>query len=126
MPGRVIPPRGGPEAQRTGAIAAAAERVAAREAAASAAEKEAEELDPLVVGLARARQVAPRLGAATDALNASLERVEQAIAGLKLGVTASVPLYEGPPDHDWHQALTFGKDGSSWRLSLESWNIDEP
>jgi hypothetical protein len=75
--------------------------------------------DPLRASLQRARRVAPELASATDAVNLALERVEQALAALNLGVTASVNLYPGCVD-DWQQCLGFGKDGSTWRLVLES------
>jgi hypothetical protein len=58
------------------------------------------------------------LSAATDALNASLRKAEQALTELNLGVTASVALW--PKQSDWLQFLRFGKDASGWRLILES------
>jgi hypothetical protein len=77
----------------------------------------------LHASLQRARRVAPELASATEAVNSALERVEQALAALNLGVTAAVNLY---PDLDpglqdgWVQYVRFGKDGSTWRLLLES------
>lgn len=77
--------------------------------------------DPLRESLQRARRVAPQLAAATDAVNDALECVEQALATLNLGVTASVNLDPNPSARDdWQQYLRFGKDGSAWRLMLES------
>ncbi len=68
--------------------------------------------------LERARSLGPRLGGAADQLNASLEAVEKDLAGLKLGVTASVLLSSN--EHDFEEWLTFQKHGNAWRLVLES------
>jgi hypothetical protein len=77
--------------------------------------------DSLHLSLQRARRVAPELASATEAVNSALERVEQALAALNLGVSASVNLDPDPnPRDDWHQYVRFGKDGSTWRLLLES------
>lgn len=81
----------------------------------------ANQVDPLRKSLQRARRVAPELRAAVDATNLAIERVEEALAALNLGVTASVNLDPKPPsDGDWLQYVRFGKDGSTWRLMLES------
>lgn len=77
--------------------------------------------DPLRASLQRARRVAPELASATDAVNVALEQVEQALAALHLGVTAAVDLYDGrDPVDGWMRFLRYGKDGSAWRLLLES------
>ncbi len=77
--------------------------------------------DPLRASLQRARSVAPDLAAAAQEVNDALERVEQALAALDLRVTAAVDLY---PDRnkgdDRRDCLRFGKEGSTWRLWLES------
>lgn len=84
-------------------------------------ELEEAEADPLRESLRRARRVAPELASATDAVNNALAHVEQALAALNLGVTAAVTLDPYPNrQDDWHQYLRFGKDGSTWRLLLES------
>lgn len=84
--------------------------------------------DPWDVHLERARALSIELSAATDALNASLRKAEQALAELNLGVTAAVSLYPMTPQEaartDWHQALRFGKDATGWRLILESYPDD--
>jgi hypothetical protein len=76
------------------------------------------DLTPL---LARAREVAPKLGSAADELNAALARAEEALASLRLGVTASVDLEEdGGSGSDWFELLTFGKQGAAWKLLIET------
>jgi DNA polymerase-3 subunit gamma/tau len=77
--------------------------------------------DSLRASLQRARRVAPELASATDAVNIALERVEQALTTLNLGVTACIDLDpDRNPRDDWARCLRFGKDGSTWRLLLES------
>ncbi|MEO5726076.1 MAG: hypothetical protein ABI134_18375 [Byssovorax sp.] len=74
--------------------------------------------------LARARELSAAISTATDALNASLQRAQQALTELNLGVTAAVPLYpqmsHAESHLDWRQFIRFGKDASGWRLILES------
>jgi hypothetical protein len=77
--------------------------------------------DSLRESLQRARRIAPEVAAATDAVNGALERVEQALTSLNLGVTAAVELEPCRSSMDgWEQYLCFRKDGSTWRLLLES------
>jgi hypothetical protein len=79
------------------------------------------EPDPLRESLQRARRLAPEVAEATDAVNAALERVEGALSSLNLGVTAAVDLDPARnPFDEWEQCLRFGKNGSTWRLLLES------
>jgi hypothetical protein len=83
--------------------------------------------DPLRDSLQRARRVAPDLASATNAVNSALERVEEALTSLNLGVSASVDLYPAftwDPG-DWRQKLRFGKDGSVWRLLLEGHTVGD-
>ncbi|WP_437716253.1 SIMPL domain-containing protein [Sorangium sp. So ce448] len=81
--------------------------------------------DSLHLSLQRARRVAPELASATEAVNNALERVEQALSALNLGVTAAVNLDpDANPRDDWNQYVRFGKDGSTWRLLLESGPMD--
>jgi hypothetical protein len=68
--------------------------------------------------LERARKLGPRLGDAADQLNASLETAEKNLAGLKLGVNASVLLSSN--EHGFEEWLAFEKHGNAWRLVLES------
>jgi hypothetical protein len=77
--------------------------------------------DPLRVSLQRARRIAPELASATDAVNVALDRVEQALTSLNLGVSASVDLYPGCTwdAGDWRETLRFGMEGSVWRLLIE-------
>jgi hypothetical protein len=80
--------------------------------------------------LSRAREIGPKLGVATDELNESLTGAEEAIASLKLGVTASVTLEELEeeiaPGLERITCLTFGKEGSAWRLLIERGVVGEP
>jgi hypothetical protein len=77
--------------------------------------------------LARAGEIAPKLGSATDELNAAIGRAEQAIASMKLGVSASVTLTEdSEQSYDRLELLTFQKEGASWRLLVERGIAGEP
>jgi hypothetical protein len=58
-----------------------------------------------------------------DAVNEALVQVEHALPALNLGVSAAVNLDPSSNPfqvQDWQQYLRFGKDGSEWRLMLES------
>lgn len=68
--------------------------------------------------LARARKLGPKLGGAADQLNVSLEMAERELAGLKLGVDASVLLNSDESGFEEH--LGFQKHGNAWRLVVES------
>ena len=59
-----------------------------------------------------------RLHEATDRLNEVLLDFQEALAGLKLGVSARVTLDER--DDAWHQALTFAKSGGTFKLLIET------
>ena len=76
----------------------------------------------------RSRELSTKLGAVTDALNDSLLRAEKTLAGLKLGVTASVLIAreELNGSTDWCQYLRFGKHSDQWRLLVESGPEDFP
>jgi hypothetical protein len=74
--------------------------------------------DSLRASLQRARRISPELAAATEAVDAALKHVEQALTALNLGVSASILLDEDRRA-GWEQWLTFGKDGSTWRLLWE-------
>ena len=68
--------------------------------------------------LARARKLGPKLGDAADQLNMSLETAERELAGLKLGVYASVLL--SSDESGFEEQLAFQKHGNAWRLVVES------
>lgn len=67
-----------------------------------------------------ARRSAPKVAteyeAITDQINPLIARAEKALAGLRLGVTASVPLGS---DEGYEHYLTFGKADKEWVLTLE-------
>lgn len=68
--------------------------------------------------LERARSLGPRLGSAADQLNVALEAAEKDLAGLKLGVNASVLLSSN--ENGFEEWLAFQKHGNVWRLVVES------
>lgn len=84
--------------------------------------------------LERAQKIAPQLGAATDELNQSIIRFEQALAGLHLGVSAYIelgrePIYDGNNMEagEHIEQITFSKTDGAWRLRYENGTDgDEP
>ncbi|MBI4179695.1 hypothetical protein HY522_09775 [bacterium] len=65
-----------------------------------------------------------RLHEATDRLNTVLLDFEQALAQLKLGVTASITLEED--QQGWFKALSFAKSGREFKLVIRSGLEDDP
>ena len=78
----------------------------------------------LAQALARARDLKPRLEAATDELNRSIEAAEAALVSLQLGVRACIVMQRND-EEGWGRYLTFGKESKVWRLLIEE-GIDEP
>ncbi|WP_120545713.1 hypothetical protein [Corallococcus terminator] len=74
--------------------------------------------DDLVQALARARDLKPRLEAAADELNRSIEAVESTLSNMQLGVRASITM-ESLDEDGWSRDLTFGKESRTWRLLIE-------
>ncbi len=68
--------------------------------------------DTLKAAIAKARELQPKLGMATDALTKELADAEEAIRGLSLGVAASVVFPSG--DHQ----LCWGKRGAVWQMFI--------
>lgn len=64
--------------------------------------------------------VSDELHEATDDLNAAIVRAEEALARLKLGVTASAPFPITGDDPECARRLAFGKMGDRWRFIVES------
>jgi hypothetical protein len=62
--------------------------------------------------LKKAQRAAEHAQGLTEDLNLELQRVELALANLRLGVSASVALYPESPG----RLLKFGKGGDKWRL----------
>lgn len=61
---------------------------------------------------------------ATQLINPLIERAEKALAGLRLGVSASVSLYDS--DDGWMILLSFDKVGNEWVLNQEEGHINDP
>ncbi len=83
------------------------------------ARPEAQEQDPAAIKAA--------LSVVTDELNEALQRAENALLGLGLGVRASVEIErtDNPGGPTWFRLLTFGKLDRQWRLIYES-GFDDP
>jgi hypothetical protein len=79
----------------------------------------------LAQALARARDLKPRLEAATDDLNRSIEAAEAALVSLQLGVRASTLMDGNKDDSLWGRYLAFGKESKAWRLLIEEGELDE-
>jgi hypothetical protein len=73
----------------------------------------------LAQALARARDLKPRLEAATDDLNRCIEAAEAALVSLQLGVRASILMNEDKDEPFWGRYLVFGKESKAWRLLIE-------
>jgi hypothetical protein len=68
-------------------------------------------------------EVAPRLGAASDALNASIVEFQTALADLKLGIAAGVDIEDDDNDENYGSSLVFRKHEGHWMLVIDVHDI---
>lgn len=73
----------------------------------------------LAESLARAREAASMLEEETEGVNAVIARAESMLADLRMGVTASVKLWDEDSDGEFTY-LGFGKVDKQWRLTIET------
>ncbi|HXK16504.1 MAG TPA: hypothetical protein VNG33_01770 [Polyangiaceae bacterium] len=72
----------------------------------------------------RSREIARHFMTATELINPLIERAEKALAALRLGVSASVPIYDA--DEGWVTSLCFQKSGNEWVLTKEEGHVSDP
>jgi hypothetical protein len=81
---------------------------------------EADDRGGLAERIKKARVAAVKLNQATDALNAALKEAEKTIAGLRLGVSASVPMPSSEVEEsDSGASLAFKRHRGEWCLVVE-------